>query len=105
MIACPLTRADVHACLAAAQTEILSLRVRRLALFGSVQRDVARPDSDVDVLVEFHPGEKTYMHFFALGELLERVLDRRVELVTPESLSPFLQRQILAEAADVIGPA
>jgi len=105
MIASALTRTDVHACLAAAQAEILSLGVRRLALFGSVQRNAARPDSDVDVLVEFQPGEKTYKHFFALGELLERLLDRRVELVTPESLSPFLQRHILAEATDVIRAA
>jgi hypothetical protein len=105
MIASALTRADVRACLAAAQAEILSLGVRRLALFGSVQRNTARPDSDVDVLVEFYPGQKTYRHFFALGELLERLVDRRVELVTPESLSPFLKPHILAEATDVIRAA
>lgn len=105
MIVSALTRTDVHVRLAAAQAEILSLGVRRLALFGSVQRNTARPDSDVDVLVEFRAGEKTYKHFFALGELLERLLDRRVELVTPESLSPFLQREILAEATDVIRAA
>jgi hypothetical protein len=102
MIANALTRADVLSRLAAAQAEILGLGVRRLALFGSVQRNAARPDSDVDVLVEFQPGEKTYKHFFALGELLERLLDRRVGLVTPESLSPLLQRHVLAEASDVI---
>src|SRR3990172_1764802 len=101
MIASALTRTDVHACLAAAQAEIFGLGVRRLALFGSVQRNTARPDSDVDVLVEFQPGEKTYKHFFALGELL----GRRVELVTPESLSPFLHRRILADATDVIRAA
>ena len=105
MIVNALTRTDVRVCLAAAQAEILSLGVQRLALFGSVQRNTARPDSDVDVLVEFRPGEKTYKHFFALGELLERLLNRRVELVTPESLSPSLQRQILAEATDVIRAA
>lgn len=105
MIASALTRTDAHVCLTAAQAEILSLGVRRLALFGSVARNTARPDSDVDVLVEFRPGEKTYKHFFALGELLERLLGRRVELVTPESLSPFMQREVLAEATDVIRAA
>ena len=88
-----------------AQAEILRLGVRRLALFGSVQRDAARTDSDIDVLVEFRPGEKTYDHFFALGDLLERALGRRVELVTPESLSPFLGPYILAEARDVVRAA
>jgi predicted nucleotidyltransferase len=105
MIARALTRADVCSRLAVAEAEILRLGVRRLALFGSVGRDAGRPDSDVDMLVEFQPGEKTYLRFFALGELLEHILSSRVELVTPESLSPFLQREILAEATDVIRAA
>jgi len=105
MIAHALSRVDVEACLVDAQTEILGLGVRRLALFGSVQRNAARADSDVDVLVEFQPGQKTYDHFFALGDLLERVLNRSVELVTPESLSPFLKPYILAEAKDVVRAA
>jgi hypothetical protein len=105
MIVSALTRADVLSRLATAQTEILDLGVRRLALFGSVQRDAARPDSDVDVLVEFQPGEKTYDHFLALGDLLEQLFGRRVELVTPESLSPFLGPHILAEAVDVLTAA
>lgn len=100
-----LTRADVESCLAPAHGEIIGLGVRRLALFGSVQRNVARVDSDVDLLVEFQPGQKTYDHFFALAELLERLLDRSVELVTPESLSPFLSSHILAEARDVVRAA
>ncbi len=101
MIKRALTLTDVQLQLAAAQPEITGLGVQRLALFGSVQRNTARPDSDVDVLVEFVPGEKTYMHFFALGELLEQLFQRRVELVTPESLSPSMRGRIFAEATDV----
>lgn len=100
-----LTRAEAEQHLVDVQAEIFGLGVRRLALFGSVQRNAARPDSDVDVLVEFQPGEKTYDHFVALGDLLERVLSRRVELVTLESLSPFLKPYILAEARDVVRAA
>jgi predicted nucleotidyltransferase len=98
-------RAEVEASRITAQAEILRLGVRRLALFGSVQRDAARADSDVDVLVEFRPGEKSFDHFVALGDLLEQLLGRRVELVTPESLSPFLRPYILAEAQDVVRAA
>lgn len=76
-----------------------------MALFGSVQRNTARADSDVDLLVEFQPGLKNYDRFLALADLLERVLARPVELVTPESLSPFLKSHILAEAQDVIRAA
>lgn len=96
---------DVQARLTAAQTEILGLGVRRLALFGSVRRDAARIDSDVDLLVEFVPGQKSFDHLMALGELLERVLGRQVELVTLESLSPFLKPHILADAMDVVRAA
>jgi predicted nucleotidyltransferase len=105
MITRALTRIEVETSLADAQTEILGLGVRRLALFGSVQRDTARPDSDVDVLVEFQPGQKSYDHFFALGDLLERLLSRPVDLVTVEALSPFLKPYILAEAQDVVRAA
>ena len=105
MIAQAPSRTDVQARLTAAQAEILGLGVRRLALFGSVRRDTARVDSDVDVLVEFVPGQKTFDHFIALGDLLEKVLGHEVELVTPESLSPFLKPHILAEAMDVVRAA
>lgn len=101
MIPAVLTLTDVESRLADVHADIRRLGVARLALFGSVQRGVAHTDSDVDVLVEFLPGEKTYTHFFALGELLEAQLGRRVELVTLEALSPFMRQRILAEAADV----
>lgn len=97
-----LTRADVEARVTAARPEILRLGVHRLALFGSVQRNEAHGDSDVDVLVEFAPGQKTFDHLIALGELLERTLGHRVEVVTVESLSPYLRPYILAEAQDVL---
>ena len=91
--------------LTACEPEIRALGVARLALFGSVLRGQARPDSDVDLLVQFSPGEKTYGRFFALSELLEKHLGRPVELVTTEALSPFIGPQILAEAQDVLRAA
>ncbi|MHB1330033.1 MAG: nucleotidyltransferase family protein [Gemmatimonadales bacterium] len=105
MIATAPALADVLARISGAQAEILSLGVQRLALFGSVRRDVARFDSDVDLLVEFAPGQKSFDHLIELGDLLERVLGHRVELVTPESLSPFLKPHILADAMDVVRAA
>lgn len=100
-----IRRGDARRILTEARADILRLGVLRLALFGSVERDAARADSDVDVLVEFAPGEKSFDHFLALADLLESLLGRRVELVTPEALSPFLRPYILAEARDVIRAA
>ena len=91
--------------LLAAEREIRQLGVRRLALFGSVLRGEARPDSDVDLLVEFAPGQKSFDRFMTLSDLLERLLGHPVELVTIEALSPFIGPRILAEAADVLRAA
>ena len=91
--------------LTASEPEIRALGVVRLALFGSVLRNQARPDSDVDLLVQFAPDAKTYDHFLALSELLELRLGRPVELVTTEALSPFIGPRILAEAQDVLRAA
>jgi predicted nucleotidyltransferase len=100
-----LTRDEAVNCLVASEAEIRALGVRRLSLFGSVLRGEASPDSDVDLLVEFAPGAKTYEHFLTLSELLEDRLGRRVELVTREALSPFIGPRILAEAQDVLRAA
>ena len=100
-----LTRQQTIAVLTASEPEIRALGVARLALFGSVLRNEARPDSDVDLLVQFVPGAKTYDHFLALSELLEQRLGRPVELITTEALSPFIGPRILAEAQDVLRAA
>ena len=105
MSATPLSRDQTIERLRAAEPEIRRLGVRRLALFGSMARGEARPDSDVDLLVEFAPGQKSFDRFVSLAELLERLLGRPVELVTLESLSPFIGPHILAEAADVLRAA
>ena len=101
----PLTREQAIQRLIASEPEIRALGVERLALFGSVARGQARLDSDVDLLVQFFPGAKTYHRFLALSELLEERLGHRVELVTLEALSPFLGPRILAEAEDVLRAA
>lgn len=73
--------------------------IRRLAVFGSVLRDDFRPDSDVDVLVEFEPGYCVGLITFAgLENELSDLIGRRVDLTTPAGLSPYFRDQALAEA-------
>lgn len=98
----PLTRTLAFERLSAIESSIRSLGVKRLALFGSVLRNEARSDSDVDLLVQFEPDAKSYGRFFQLSDLLESCLQHPVELVTVEAISPFLGPRILAEAQDVL---
>jgi hypothetical protein len=75
--------------------------IQRLALFGSVLRSDFRPDSDVDVLVQFEPGKAPGWEFFDLQDELTSILGRRVDLNTPGFLSRYFRDQVLAEAETV----
>jgi uncharacterized protein len=101
MVAAVTEKNDLLKRLICESRRIKSHGVRRLGLFGSFARNNANPSSDVDLLVEFQPGRKTFDNFMALADLLENVLQRRVELVTIESLSPYIGPRILAEVEDV----
>jgi uncharacterized protein len=100
-----LDKEYVMARLRQAEPQIRSLGVRRLALFGSVARNEAGAESDVDLLVEFVLGQKSFDRVLALTDFLEELLGRPVELVTTEALSPYIGPHILSEAADVLRAA
>ena len=70
---------------------------RNVRVFGSMARGEARPDSDVDFLVDVEPG-RTLLDVIALEQDLEALLGRPVEVLTDGGLSPYLQQRILAEA-------
>ena len=75
--------------------------VSKLSLFGSFLTNRFNSDSDVDFLVEFQPKMKTYDNFMELSFFLEELLGRSVEIVTPQSLSPYIGPHILKEAEHV----
>jgi predicted nucleotidyltransferase len=81
--------------------EIRSLGVEKLGLFGSFAREEQASESDVDLLVEFRGQEKSFDNFMHLSFFLEDLLQRRVELLTPQALSPYLGPRILGEVQDV----
>ncbi len=100
-----LNREQAMERLSGCESEIRALGVVRLAVFGSVLHGRPLADSDVDILVQFAPGTKSYDRFLSLSELLEARFGRPVELVTIEALSPFIGPRILAEAQDVLRAA
>ena len=76
---------------------IRSYGVERLGIFGSFVRGEQNSQSDVDLLVDFQKGSKTFDNFINLVFFLEEVLGCKVELVTTESLSPYIGPRILNE--------
>ncbi len=74
--------------------------IKSLALFGSVLRDDFRPDSDIDVLVEFQPGKTP--GFFTIAEMEDELSvlfgNRKVDLRTPQDLSHHFRERVLHEA-------
>ena len=72
-------------------------RAHDVRIFGSVARGDARPDSDVDLLVEFHPGA-TLLDRVALIQDLEDLLGTHVDVVTERALHPLIRERVLSEA-------
>jgi predicted nucleotidyltransferase len=73
--------------------------VQEMAIFGSAARGDMRPDSDVDVLVEFFPDGKYGLgEYEALEHELAAIFDRRVDLGTKKYLKPHVRARILKEA-------
>lgn len=66
------------------QATLRRFGVQRCGVFGSFVRHAPTPHSDVDLLVEFAPEQKTFDHFMQLVWFLEDLLGRSVDLVTPD---------------------
>jgi len=95
------TKSEILRRLQQHRDEIRSFGVAKLGLFGSFVREEQGPESDVDLLVEFRREEKSFDNFMHLAFLLEDLLQRRVELLTPQALSPHLGPHILEEVQDL----
>ena len=73
--------------------------IRELSLFGSAVRGEMRPDSDIDVMVEFDASARIgILRFESLSEDLEALLGRKVDLVTKRGLKPWVRPHVLKEA-------
>lgn len=83
------------------RSEILRLAqvygAHSVRVFGSVARGESRPDSDIDFLVEMDNG-RSLLDLIALGQNLETLLQCKVDILTDQGLSPYLEQRIHAEA-------
>jgi predicted nucleotidyltransferase len=92
-----MRRDEVLAILQAHREDLRRLGVRTLSLFGSTARDEARPESDIDLLVEF-ADPATFDAFMDLKFYLEDLLGRRIDLVTSKALKPRIRPSVEREA-------
>lgn len=72
--------------------------VAELSVFGSAARGELRPESDVDLLVDFQPGVSHGLDYFGLEEELSKALGRPVDLATKKWLRPNVRAAILEDA-------
>lgn len=72
--------------------------IRKLSLFGSVLRDDFRPESDIDVLVTFEPGQVIGLRIVDIEDELAQLLGRRVDLVSEKYLNRRIRDRVLLTA-------
>ena len=70
----------------------------KMGIFGSFVSGTQNNNSDVDLLVQFKKGQKNFRNFMGTADLTETLLGRNVDLLTPESLSPYIGPYIEKEA-------
>ena len=95
-----MRRDEALARLRAHKADLKRFHVKSLALFGSVARDEAGPESDLDLLLEFE-GQATFDLYMGLKLFLEDVLGCRVDLVMNKALKPRMRPRVQREAVRV----
>jgi predicted nucleotidyltransferase len=95
------SKGDVLQRLRGARNQLASFGVTSIGLFGSFVRGEQDTSSDVDVLVEFSEEKHSFDNFMEVSFFLDDLLGRKVEVVTPEALSPHFGPHILQEVERV----
>lgn len=92
-----LTKEDIIRLIRESQAKLIRLGIKSIGIFGSFVRGDASLSSDVDILVEFDSKKKTFDNFIDICFFLEDLFNRKVEVVTKESISPYIKPYILKE--------
>ncbi len=92
-----LNKEDIKRILLEKKTEIKKYGVKRIGIFGSFVRGEQHQGSDLDFMVEYIPGKKNFDNFMNLAFFLEDTFQRKIDLITPESLSQYISPYVLEE--------
>lgn len=98
----PPQREHIHAELKSLERPLRDRGLTALALFGSTARGTARPDSDVDVLIDIAPDARfSLVDLVSVKNFLEDRLGRTVDVVTREGLDPAIRDRVIREARTI----
>ena len=82
--------------------KIRSFGVKRIGVFGSFVGGEEKESSDIDIIVEFEKEKKNFDNFINLAFYLEELLGRKIDLLTPESISrymkPYIEKEVVYES-------
>jgi len=82
---------------------IKNFGIRKIGLFGSIARGDSKPESDIDILIEFEEDSEKFSNLINLYFFLQELLGRKVELVTTRGISPYIAPHILREVEYIEG--
>ena len=92
-----LSKKEIIQSILDSKEKIRKYGVKRIGLFGSLVRDEQDEGSDIDVLVEFEKGKKTFDNYMELKFFLEEQLQRKVDLVISDALKPQIKPYVMRE--------
>lgn len=81
--------------------QIRQFGISKVGLFGSFARGEQKKDSDIDLMVEFKNGKKSFQNFIQFSEYVEKILGKKVEVLTPQSVSPHIAPHLKDEVSYV----
>lgn len=90
-----ITKNEIIQQLKSNEQHLLDYGVKEIGIFGSFLTNDANSESDIDLLVDIKQESKTFKNFLSLNYFLENLFNRKVDLVTKQSLSPFIGPHIL----------
>ncbi len=93
----PLNKEIIYAELQKHKATLEQYGVASIGLFGSFVRNEGTDESDIDFLVDFEKAKKTLSNLVDLGDFLETLFAKKVDIVTPQGLSPYIGPHILKE--------
>lgn len=92
-----LTKENIINLIQESRKKLGSLGVKSIGLFGSFVRGNSSSQSDIDILVEFNSDKMTYDNFIDTCFFLEELFNHEVEVVTADSISPYIKPYIMKE--------